>query len=83
MAETTRHVMAGEEWAGFLCANPACGLPLLLVEIRPEMLDSKGGVEIESRDTVHKVTCPFCGNESVYHLKQLQRFQVAKKEQLS
>ena len=83
MSDNQRRNEAGEEWAGFLCFNPACGLPLLVMEIRPEMLDATGAVTIGSRNTAHKLTCRSCGNESVYQTTQLQRFRTAEKGRLN
>lgn len=84
MSEDTRRVnKAGEEWFGFLCSNPNCGLPLLLGEIRSDMLDPQGGVEIGTHSRYHKLTCPHCGNESVYQPEQLRRFRTVEKDKLS
>jgi predicted RNA-binding Zn-ribbon protein involved in translation (DUF1610 family) len=79
--DTQRINKVGEEWFGFLCIN--CGLPLLLGEIRPETLDSNGGVEIVSHNKIHKVTCPHCENKSDYQHTQLRRFRTVEKESLS
>jgi predicted RNA-binding Zn-ribbon protein involved in translation (DUF1610 family) len=76
-------IVAGHEYFGFLCANPQCGMPILLGEIRPEDLDSKGGVEIQHRKANHTLTCPQCMKTAVYPAQQVRRFRTAEKGSLS
>jgi predicted RNA-binding Zn-ribbon protein involved in translation (DUF1610 family) len=83
MSRKPIYAAANKEWFGFLCSNPKCGLPLLLGEIRPDMLDKSGGVTIASHNEDHKLTCPHCGNVSVYRTKSLQRFRTVEKAKLS
>lgn len=83
MPDKPIYAAANTEWFGFLCSNPICGLPLLLGEIRPEMLDENGGVEISSHNEARKLTCPHCRNESVYRTESLQRFRTVEKAKLS
>jgi hypothetical protein len=75
----TRPAVAGEEFYGFLCANPACGMPILVGQIKPEDRDLAGGVEIQSHRASHTLTCQQCGHTAVYQMQQLQRFLVATK----
>ena len=82
MNDTMRRTTAGEEWLGFACANPQCGLPLLVYEILPEMLDSKGGLRLQARNPSLELSCPSCGNKAVYQTQQIHRIRVARKEQL-
>jgi RNase P subunit RPR2 len=83
MSEKASYAPAGKEWFGFFCSNSQCGLPLLLGEIRPGMLDANGVVKLRSQSRPQKVTCPHCGNESAYPIQQLKRFRTVEKQQLS
>ena len=82
MSFTLRLTKPGDEWAGYLCASPACGLPMLICELRPEMLDSNGSVIVGSHSAERSLTCPHCGTESVYGTTQLQRFRTVEKSKL-
>jgi hypothetical protein len=72
---------AGKEWIGFLCANPTCGLPILIGEVLPRMLDKQGTLTIRGED--QRLTCPTCGHESVYPTGQARRFRTVDKAELS
>jgi predicted RNA-binding Zn-ribbon protein involved in translation (DUF1610 family) len=69
----------GQEYYGFICANPRCETQLLMGKIDPKDRDSAGGVQIQSHQANHTLTCPQCGHTAVYQIQQLQRFLVATK----
>jgi hypothetical protein len=73
---------AGKLYFGFICKNPACGLPIVVGEILPEQLDAGGGVEIASSRPQHEITCQRCGHKAAYRHAELQRFQVSEKGKL-
>jgi hypothetical protein len=75
----TRPAVSGEEFYGFVCANPACHTPIILGQIKPEDLDSRGGVQIQTLRANHTLTCQQCGQTGVYQITQIQRFLVATK----
>lgn len=79
MPWSTEHPAADDEYYGFICANPRCGTPLLMGKIDPKDRDAAGGVEIQSHQANHTLTCPRCGHTAVYLIQTLQRFLVATK----
>ena len=44
MSHDDGYIPPGKGAIGFLCANPACGLPIVIEEIRPPMLDANGAL---------------------------------------
>jgi len=81
MAKTTRRTTKSrEEYYGFLCANPACGMPILIGQIPRDEVGR--GVEIASNRAEHRLTCPICGHTAAYRSELVQRFRVAGKGQL-
>jgi hypothetical protein len=69
----------GEEYYGFVCANSQCAVPLLMGKIDPKDLDPKGGVQIQSQQANHTLTCPQCGHTAVYPIGNIQRILVVTK----
>jgi hypothetical protein len=68
-----RHIAAGEEWIGYLCVNPRCGMPILIGPISPDMLDETGTIRLRGRS--QRLTCPHCQKRSVYRTRQARRFR--------
>jgi hypothetical protein len=81
MPEQGEHVPPGKDVFGFLCANSLCGLPIVIGEILPHMLDANGSLTIRGSD--QELTCPSCGHEFVYPIQQATRFQAVEKAKLS
>jgi hypothetical protein len=73
----------GREYLGVICANPDCGMPVILGEVKPTDLDEFGRLQLASRLDNIQATCPHCRIQSGYSIKQFQRFQVKSKGQLS
>jgi len=80
MAKTPKQkakIAVGEEWIGFICVNQACGMPILVARIRPEMLDETDSLTIRGGDQL--LTCPYCQRVSAYPAEQAKRFQAVQK----
>lgn len=81
MIDKPEKISAGEEWIGFECVNPSCGLPILIAPISPEMLDVQGVATIRLED--QQLTCPYCNTAAVYRTQQARRFQAREKRKLN
>jgi hypothetical protein len=73
MAVGKVHFDPSEEWLGVICHNQACGRPVLITPIRPEMLDDAGVLTV--RLATEPMSCPHCQTESVYRTNEMERLR--------
>ena len=81
MSDDPYYVPPGQEWLGAFCINQKCGLPMLLVQITPDMLDAEGALTF--RGGPQELKCRHCGTVSVYRPEQLQLLRTEEKTKLS
>jgi hypothetical protein len=81
MSDDNGYIPAGQEWMGCLCVNERCGLPILVVQVTPEMKNAQGDVVFRGERL--ELTCRHCETTAVYEIEQYQLFETLEKDKLS